>query len=199
MTKSLNNSLILASASPRRLDLLKQAGITPAKIIPAEIDETPLKNELPRDVALRLACEKAKTTKEDGFILAADTVVACGRRILPKTETKDEARTCLELLSVRRLHVYGGIALMTPEKKLLKKLCDTVVQFKTLTKNDIDFYLDTAEWQGKAGGYAIQGYAGSFVKFIRGSYSNVVGLSLYDTIRMLEGAGYGSGHTDRGT
>lgn len=190
----MKNKLILASASPRRLELLKQIHIVPDKVVPAEIDETPLKGELPRDLAQRLASEKAKAIRENGFILAADTVVACGRRILPKAETEAEARLCLELLSGRRHHVYGGIALVSPSGKIQTRLCDTVLQFKRLTKSDIETYLQTNEWQGKAGGYAIQGYAAVFVKFIRGSYSNVVGLSLYDTMTMLNSAGFESPH-----
>ncbi len=198
-----NIPLILASASPRRLELLKQIGITPGKILPAEIDETARKDELPRDLALRLAIEKAKAVKESGFILAADTVVASGRRILPKAETEQQARDCLETLSGRRHHVYGGMALVTPEGKTLTKLCDTVVQFKRLTEPDIETYIKTGEWRDKAGGYAVQGYAAVFVKFIRGSYSNVVGLSLYDTMAMLQGGGFFKGthvtqRTDRG-
>jgi len=193
------NNLILASSSPRRLDLLKQVHIIPDKIIAAEIDETPLKAELPRDLAARLAAEKAKSVRRKNpgaFILAADTVVACGRRILPKAEKEAEARECLGLLSGRRHHVYGGIAVITPAGKTIQKLCDTVVQFKTLTAADIETYLQTKEWQGKAGGYAIQGFAASFIKSIRGSYSNVVGLSLYDTMLILNGAGFKNGHID---
>lgn len=184
---------ILASSSPRRLDLLGQIGIKPERISPAEIDETPLKDELPRALALRLAAEKARaiTAREkDCFILAADTVVACGRRILPKAETQDEAQQCLTLLSGRRHHVYGGIALITPQGKTVTRLCDTVVQFKRLTRAEIQNYLETGEWQGKAGGYAIQGFAASFVRFLRGSHSNVIGLSLYDTMEILTGSGY---------
>lgn len=204
-----NIPIILASASPRRLELLKQIHIVPDRILPAAIDETPRKGELPRALALRLAGEKALSVHEKSpgaFILAADTVVACGRRILPKTETSDEARTCLELLSGRRHHVYGGIAVIGPDGKLRSVVCDTLVQFRALSPRDIDACLDTREWNGKAGGYAIQGLAGGFVKYIRGSYSNVVGLSLYDTITLLNSAGFardtcdnGSGHTDRGT
>jgi septum formation protein len=187
------NNLILASASPRRVDLLKQVHIIPDKIIAAEIDESPLKGEAPRDLAIRLAAAKAEAVrgKSPGtFILAADTVVACGRRILPKAENEKDARKCLELLSGRRHHVYGGIALITPNGKLLQKLSDTVVQFKTLTREETETYIINKEWQGKAGGYAIQGLAAAFIKSIRGSYSNVVGLSLYDTIQILNGAGY---------
>jgi septum formation protein len=187
------NNLILASASPRRVDLLKQVHIIPDKIIAAEIDESPLKGEAPRDLAIRLAAAKAEAVRgknPGSFILAADTVVACGRRILPKAENEKDARKCLELLSGRRHHVYGGIALITPHGKLLQKLSDTVVQFKTLTREETETYIINKEWQGKAGGYAIQGLAAAFIKSIRGSYSNVVGLSLYDTIQILNGAGY---------
>ena len=205
----MKNNLILASASPRRVELLKQIYITPAHIIAADIDESPIKHELPRAHALRLALAKAQAianTNPDHFILAADTVVGCGRRILPKTETLDEARTCLNLLSGRRHHVYGGIAVINPDGTIRSTVYDTLVQFKKLTPLEIDSYLASHEWQGKAGGYAIQGLAGGFIKYISGSYSNVVGLSLYDTITLLKGAGYpvsaahhGIGHPDRGT
>ncbi len=197
--------LILASASPRRLQLLKQIGITPDKVISTDIDETELKGELPRDAALRLAIAKANAVNEkNSYILAADTVVACGRRILPKTENEKQARECLELLSGRRHHVYGGIALKTPDGKVIKRLCDTIVNFKKLTLTEINDYLQSGEWRGVAGGYAIQGRASAFVKFLGGSHSNVVGLSLYDTMIMLDGTGYrgmaenGTGRTDRG-
>lgn len=189
----MKNNLILASASPRRADLLKQVHIIPDKIIAAEIDESPLKGETPRDTAMRLAAAKAETVRSKNpgaFILAADTVVACGRRILPKAENEKEARECLELLSGRRHHVYGGIALITPGGKLLQKLIDTSVQFKVLQSAEIKSYIDSKEWQGKAGGYAIQGLAAAFIKSIHGSYSNVVGLSVYDTVNLLGGAGY---------
>jgi septum formation protein len=186
-----NNRLILASASPRRLDLLKQAGIVPDAVRPADIDETPLKNELPRDHALRLALEKAKATGEPGaFILAADTVVAAGRRILPKAETEEQARTCMALLSGRRHTVYNGIALIAPDGKLHSRLCETTVKFARLSREQIETYIASGEWQGKAGGYAIQGLAAQFIPFIGGSYSTVVGLSLYDTIQILKGSGY---------
>lgn len=187
----MRNRLILASASPRRLELLKQIYILPDEVRATNLDETPLKAEQPDKLVLRLAAAKAAAIKDPhSFILAADTVVACGRRILPKAETESDARDCLKLLSGRRHHVYGGIALTSPGGKILTRLCDTIVQFKRLTAADIDTYLATAEWKGKAGGYAIQGYAAVFVKFIRGSYSNVVGLSLYDTMTMLNSAGY---------
>lgn len=189
----MKSKLILASASPRRVQLLEQVGITPDDITPADIDETPLERELPRDLAQRLAIGKAEAIAaqhKDTFILAADTVVGCGRRILDKAEDEIYARKCLEQLSGRRHHVYGGIALITPKGKVIKRLVDTVVQFKRLTENDIETYMKSGEWDGKAGGYAIQGMAESYIKFIRGSYSNVVGLSLYDTIQILTGAGF---------
>lgn len=187
------NKLILASASPRRVELLKQIGITPAEIIPADIDETPLRGELPRDLALRLAEGKARaiaSDHSDAFILAADTVVGSGRRILDKAEDEAYARECLEALSGRRHHVYGGIALITPGGDCVTRLVDTVVQFKKLSSGEVDEYIASGEWDGKAGGYAIQGLAATYIKFIRGSHSNVVGLSLYDTMKMLSGAGY---------
>lgn len=185
--------LILASASPRRVELLKQVSVAPADIIPADIDETPLKGELPRALALRLAQEKAGAVAIDHagvYVLAADTVVGCGRRILDKTEDEQEARATLKQLSGRRHHVYGGIVLICPDGKMVSRVCDTVVQFKCLSARDIDEYIATDEWRGKAGAYGIQGYAGCFVKMMRGSYSNVVGLSLYDTMNMLRGNGY---------
>lgn len=192
----MKNKLILASASPRRLELLKQVGITPEDIIPADIDETPQKGEWPRDLAKRLATEKAQAiaaSHPDAFILAADTVVGCGRRILDKSEDEAYARMCLETISGRRHHVFGGITLISPEEALISRCIDTIVQFKRLSEKDIETYLKSGEWQGKAGGYAIQGLAASYVKFIRGSYSNVVGLSLYDTMKILDGAGFNSG------
>jgi len=191
-----NNShkdLILASASPRRVQLLEQLGIKPTEINPANIDETPLKGELPRDLALRLAKEKAMAISQDNkdiFIIAGDTVVACGRRILPKAETEKEARNCLSLLSGRRHHVYGGICVITDSGKIITRLCDTVVKFKRLTPQEIDEYIEFGEWQGKAGGYAIQGLAAGYISFTQGSYSNVVGLSLYDIMQILRGNGF---------
>lgn len=185
--------LILASASPRRVDLLRQININPDDIIPADINEAEEKGEPPRALAERLARQKAQAialNNPEAFILAADTVVACGRHILPKTEDENETRKCLELLSGRRHHVYGGIAVITPDSKTISRCVDTVVQFKRLTHKDIQRYLETSQWQGVAGGYAIQGYASVFIKSIHGSYSNVVGLSLYDTMNMLEGNGF---------
>ena len=192
----MKNKLILASASPRRVDLLKNVGIVPDDIIPADINETPNKGECPKDLAQRLAIEKAQAVAEknaSAFILAADTVVGAGRKILDKAEDENYAKMCLETLSGRRHHVYGGIALITPEGKTITRCVDTLVQFKRLASEDIENYLQSGEWQGKAGGYAIQGRAESYIKYIRGSYSNVVGLSLYDTMKILDGAGFKPG------
>lgn len=186
-----NQKLILASASPRRVELLKQSQIIPDKISPADIDETPLKDELPGPHALRLAIGKAEKMKDaDNFVLAADTVVACGRRILPKAETNNDVQSCLALISGRRHRVYGGIALITPEGKKVSRLVTTIVQFKKLSDQEIQAYVDCEEGIGKAGGYAIQGLAASYIKSINGSYSNIVGLSIYDTVQMLKGAGF---------
>lgn len=188
-----HKELILASASPRRIDLLKQIGVEPAQIIPADIDESELKNEDPRDLALRLAREKTRAIAVNNtgkFIVAADTVVAVGRRSLPKAENETQARKCLKLLSGRRHHVYGGICIITDEGKEITRLCDTIVKFKRLSTNEIDSYIESQEWEGKAGGYAIQGLAAAYISFIQGSYSNIVGLSLYDTMQMLHGNGF---------
>jgi len=184
--------LVLASASPRRLDLLAQLGITPAAVVPADIDETPHKNELPRALVERLARDKALAVMPDhrgAYVLAADTVVACGRRVLGKPEDAAEARRFLQLLSGRSHRVIGGIVLAGPDGTLRTRVCETTVRFKRLSAEEIAAYLDSGEWQGKAGGYGIQGYAAAYIKFIRGSYSNVVGLSLYDTVQMLKGMG----------
>ena len=189
----MKNRLVLASASPRRLDLLSQVGITPVAVIPANIDETPLKGELGRAHALRLAIAKCEAVKaDDAFVLAADTVVSCSRHILPKAETREDAIHCLDLLSGRRHHVFGGIAIRTPQGKLISRVVDTMVQFRPLTAQDKEAYFDSLEWQGKAGGYAIQGLAAGYVKTIKGSYSNIVGLSLYDSLQMLNGLGFTS-------
>lgn len=185
--------LILASASPRRLELLKQVGVTPDQIVPADIDETPHKGEKPRMLANRLAFEKAtKIAKENTqhFILASDTVVACGNRFLGKAEDKSEAEKFLRTLSGRRHSVYTGVCLIAPNGRTITKTICTVVKFKNLEQSDIDFYLNSDEWQGKAGGYAIQGLAARFIRGINGSYSNVVGLPLFETINMLKGSGY---------
>ncbi len=182
--------LILASASPRRVQLLQQIGIEPAKIIPADIDETPISGELPRNLATRLSLSKAQEIHKNhagNFIIAADTVVAVGRRTLPKAENETQARQCLKLLSGRRHHVYGGITLITDDGKIITRLCDTIIKFKRLTSQEVNEYIDSGEWEGKAGGYAIQGLAASYVSFLQGSYSNVVGLSLYDIMQILRG------------
>jgi septum formation protein len=188
--------LVLASASPRRLDLLRQIGIVPARVDPAEIDETPEKGELPAQYAKRIAAAKLAAVAArhpGGFILAADTVVACGRRILPKAEDQNTARRCLELLSGRRHHVLGAIAIAAPDGKRIERLVDTSVIFKRLSEAEIAAYVAGGEWQGKAGGYAVQGKAALFVRAISGSYSNVVGLSLYDVGAMLTGLGFKHG------
>jgi septum formation protein len=192
-------ALVLASGSPRRLALLQQAGLEPNALIPAEIDETPGKAERPRTLATRLARQKAEAALKavrldpaiaNGFVIAADTVVAVGRRILPKTELVDEAAACLRLLSGRSHRVYTGVAVVTPKGAIRERLVETRVRFKRLSKDDLEHYLASGEWRGKAGGYAIQGLAGSFVVKIIGSYSNVVGLPLYETVALLGGEGY---------
>jgi septum formation protein len=183
-------TLILASASPRRLALLAQIGITPGSVAPTALDETPLPGEAPRDLARRLAAQKAKAAAREGAItLAADTVVACGRRILPQAQTAPEARACLELLSGHAHCVMTGVCVIDAEGKARARLVSTRVIFKRLSAADIAHYLDSLEWQGKAGGYAIQGAAGRFVLSLNGSYSAVVGLPLYETAALLEGAG----------
>jgi septum formation protein len=185
--------LVLASSSPRRRELLAQVGIVPDAIDPADIDERPQPQELPLRHAERLAAEKARLVAQrhpGAFILGADTVVACGRRILPKAETVDEARQCLALLSGRRHRVYGGIAVITPAGKLAQRRVTTSVAMKRLTPREIEDYLASKEWQGKAGGYAIQGLAARFVRGIIGSYSNIVGLPLFETLALLEGQGF---------
>ena len=183
--------LILASASPRRLALLAQIGVTPSEVVAADIDETPLKDETPRLLAQRLARGKAAAVmRADAFVLAADTVVACGRRVLPKAETLDQARACLTLLSGRRHHVLTAVVLVTPDGRRLERVCDSVVAFNRLTQAQIDAYLASDEWQGKAGGYAIQGRVATHIRFLSGSYSNVVGLPLFEVAQMLRGGGY---------
>lgn len=186
-------SLVLASASPRRVALLEQIGIRPARVVPAEIDETPLRGELPLAYAKRIAAAKiaAVAPAHPGvFLLAADTVVACGRRILPKAEDEATARRCLALLSGRRHRVLGGVEILAPDGRRARRLVTTVVEFKRLTEAEIVEYLAAGEWQGKAGGYAIQGRAAAFIPAINGSYSNVVGLPLAETWAMLQGLGF---------
>jgi septum formation protein len=185
--------LVLASASPRRLELLRQIGIAPDEVDPADIDETPLPGELPPGHVLRLAEAKARAVgprHPGAFILAADTVVACGRRILPKAEDAATARACLTLLSGRRHRVYGGIAVITPHGDIGHRQVLSQVAFKRLSEAELQAYLDSGEWRGKAGGYAIQGKAAALIPWISGSYSNVVGLPLYETAQLLAGRGY---------
>ena len=193
------SKLVLASGSPRRLALLEQAGVTPDLLSPADMDETPQKAEAARSLAKRLSREKAMIAVEsmkrideaDGaFVLAADTVVAVGRRILPKCEQLDEASACLRLLSGRAHRVYTGVALVTPKGTVRQRLVETRVRMKKLSGDEFDSYLASGEWRGKAGGYAIQGIAGSFVIKLVGSYTNVVGLPLYETIQLLQGEGF---------
>jgi septum formation protein len=191
--------LVLASGSPRRLSLINQAGIEPDLLLPADVNETPRRGELPRSCATRLARAKAEAalnavrSDEDlkgAFVLAADTVVAVGRRILPKAELLDEAAQCLRLLSGRNHRVFTGVCLVTPREGFRQRLVETKVRFKRLSEQDIEAYLASGEWRGKAGGYAAQGLAGTFIVKMVGSYSNVVGLPLYETAAMLAGEGY---------
>ena len=185
--------LILASASPRRLALLAQIGVEPDAVRPADLDETPLKAELPRLHAVRLAREKANAVaalEPRAFVLAADTVVACGRRILPKAMTEAEARACLTLLSGRAHRVYTAIALIDPQGRLRERVSETRVHFKRLSDVELEAYIAGGEWRGKAGGYAIQGHAGAFVRSLNGSYSGVVGLPLFEVKALLEGANF---------
>lgn len=186
------SSLVLASASPRRLDLLAQIGLAPGAVDPAHIDESPLKDELPRPHAGRLAAAKAEAVapRHPGcFVLAADTVVARGRRILPKAEDEATARRCLDLLSGARHRVFGGLCLMAPDGRRSVRVVETQVTFARLSKGQIDAYIASGEWHGKAGGYAIQGLAAAYVSGISGSYSNVVGLPLHETDKLLRGLG----------
>jgi septum formation protein len=191
--------LVLASGSPRRLGLLNQAGIEPDQLLPADIDEIPTKGELPRAYATRLARAKAEAALDavrrseelrGAFVVAADTVVAVGRRILPKAELLDEAAQCLRLLSGRSHRVYSGVCVVTPKEAFRQRLVETRVRFKRLSQEDLEAYLASGEWRGKAGGYAVQGLAGAFVVKVVGSYSSIVGLPLYETTALLAGEGY---------
>lgn len=187
-------SLILASASPRRRELLARLGVTPAAVVSADIDETPRKGELPRNYAIRMAREKAAAAGSgDGFVLAGDTVVAAGRRVLPKADDEATARRCLELLSGRRHRVLSAVALRAPDGTVRERLSDTIVLFKRLSDEEIAAYLAGGEWRGKAGGYAIQGAAEGLIKRIDGSHSGVVGLPLYETRALLKAAGFAIG------
>ena len=191
--------LVLASGSPRRLGLLNQAGIEPDSLQPAEIDEIPVKGELPRALANRLAREKAQVALASirideelrgSYIIAADTVVAVGRRVMPKADMLEDAAACLRLLSGRNHRVYTGICLVTPKESFRQRLVETRVRFKRLSNEDLEGYLASGEWRGKAGGYAIQGLAGCFVQKLVGSYTNVVGLPLTEAVGMLLAEGF---------
>jgi septum formation protein len=196
---SVFQKLVLASGSPRRIELLQQAGIEPDRLFPTDLDETPLRAEHPRSLAKRLSKSKAEKALEslksepdygEAYVLAADTVVAVGRRILPKAELLDEASNCLRLLSGRSHRVYTGVCLITPAGKLRQRLVETRLRFKRLSREELESYLASGEWRGKAGGYAIQGLAGSFVVKLVGSYTNVVGLPLYETVGLLTAEGF---------
>lgn len=191
--------LVLASASPRRLALLDQAGIVPDLILPSEIDESPRKSESPRNLASRLSKEKALAVHEqlkgtpdgeEAIVLAADTVVALNRRIMPKAEKMDQAVACLRLLSGRTHKVWTAVTIAIPRGAVRQRLVETRVRFKRLSVEDIDAYVASGEWRGKAGGYAIQGLAGVFVVKLVGSFTNVVGLPLAETLNLLQGEGY---------
>ncbi|WP_018700488.1 Maf-like protein [Amorphus coralli] len=192
-------TLVLASGSPRRLALLEQIGVVPDHLAPSDVDETPAEGESPHALAQRLArmkaddaYERARADKEVGtaYILAADTVVAVGRRVLPKAESLSDAEECLDLLSGRGHRVYTGVTLISPRGKLRQKTVETRVRFKRLSRQETEAYLASGEWKGKAGGYAIQGIAAAFVAKLVGSYSNVVGLPLFETAALLTGEGY---------
>ncbi|MBC8129617.1 MAG: Maf-like protein [Rhizobiaceae bacterium] len=191
--------LVLASGSPRRLELLQQAGIEPERLLPADIDETPQKSEHPRSLAKRLSSEKAEVAyavlrdrgeSEGRIVLAADTVVSVGRQILPKAELVDDAVANLRILSGRTHRVHTGVCLIGPSQRQRLRLVETRVRFKRLSRDDIESYIASGEWRGKAGGYAIQGLAGSFVVRLVGSYTNVVGLPLYEAVALIGGEGF---------
>ncbi|PWR18675.1 Maf family protein [Zavarzinia compransoris] len=184
---------VLASASPRRRELLARLGLVPDRVIAADLDETPLPGEAPQALAARLAAGKAAAVRaglaEPAFILAADTVVACGTRILPKAETEAEARRCLALLSGRRHRVLTGLSLIRPDGEQRTRIAVSTVTFKRLERAEVEWYIASGEWQGKAGGYALQGRAEALVRALAGSHSNVVGLPLYETRALLAGNG----------
>jgi septum formation protein len=192
--------LILASGSPRRLALLQQAGLEPDALLPADVDETPARAESPRELVKRLARAKAEVARrtarnrEDlshAFIVSADTVVtAAGRRVLPKAEVVEEAAACLRLLSGRTHRVYTAVCVVTPKDAIRERIVETRLRFKRLSRDEVESYLASGEWRGKAGGYAIQGLAGAFVVKLVGSYTNVVGLPLYETMLLLDGEGF---------
>lgn len=192
MSGSSKPPLILASASPRRRDLLAQIGLVPDIIAAADLDESPLKSETPRLLALRLAQAKAQAiaATHTGYILAADTVVCVGRRVLDKAHNEDDVRACLELLSGRGHRIYTGVAVVAPSGKLTSRVVEARVTFKVLHPSEIDAYVGCGEGIGKAGGYGIQGRAGAFITTLTGSFTAVVGLPLYETRCLLQGAGY---------
>ena len=200
MAASKNNKLILASASSRRLNLLEQVKILPDEVYAPQIDESPKKNEAAPNLVRRLALAKADAASlihQDCYIIAADTVVTCGRRILPKVLDEGEAITCLNRLSGRRHRVYSGICVISPNLNSAQtRVVNTSVKFKHLSLEEIKTYIKSKEWYGKAGGYAIQGFAGKFVVNINGSYTNVVGLPLYEITQMLMGLGYKAWNID---
>ncbi len=196
MTVNGGAPLILASASPRRLDLLARMGVVPHAIDPADIDESYHKNELPLAYAKRMAAEKATIVAlrhSGACVLAADTVVAVGRRILPKAETQDQARACLSLISGRRHRVHSAVTLIDAQGKARHRVSTTIVIFKRLSLHEIDTYIASSDWQGKAGGYAIQGRAEAFVRSLIGSHSGVVGLPLFETQALLSASGIANG------
>ncbi len=189
--------LILASASPRRVDLLAQINIYPDQVIPADIDEEPRKGELPGRLATRLAAAKAVAVAGDNsgdLVIGADTVVALGRRILPKAEDVETAERCLKMLAGRRHRVFGGVTVIDADGKPHGRLVSTAVAFRNLDRGDLAAYLESGEWRGKAGGYAVQGLAAVYVRKIIGSYSNVVGLPLFETASLLKGLGWRNRH-----
>jgi len=193
MPEKSSSVLILASSSPRRLDLLRQVGIEPGGVIPADIDESPSAGETPRHLAGRLAVAKAEAIAKkypDAYVIGADTLVACGRRVLGKAEDEIAAAKYLALLSGRRHRVFGGVCVHAPGGRSASRIIETQVSFKRLSQDEIDDYLATGEWRGKAGAYAVQGYAARFVRRINGSYPNVVGLPVSDLVQMLEGLGF---------
>ncbi|HWD13963.1 Maf-like protein [Pseudochrobactrum sp. sp1633] len=199
MKTTMPHHLVLASASPRRIELLAQIGIEPAFLQPADIDETPQRSEHPRSLAKRLSKQKAEKAKDklkndadyrSAFILAADTVVGVGRQVLPKAESEDVALDCLRLLSGRAHKVFTGVCLITPKGSVRQVLVESRVRFDRLSRRQMDAYISSGEWRGKAGGYAIQGLAGSFVVKLVGSYSNIVGLPLHETQALLEGENF---------
>lgn len=188
-----NQTLVLASASPRRLDLLRQAGVEPDQVAATDIDESPLTDETPRQLALRLAIDKARAGAEaapGAFVIGADTMVALGRRLFGKPEHETDARRMIGLLSGRAHKVVSGVAVVAPDGRVASRVSETRVRWKRLTPAEVDGFIASGEWQGVAGAYRIQGRAEAFVLDIQGSYSGIVGLPLYETLALLEGLGY---------